>query len=144
MKNGNRFEQPSRRKGGRHDDNRSATKRKARRRGARRRRCSGPQYSGRGPPIGGHRDPHLGILHQSWRWVMLLKFSTHRTRVFPRSTAMMRADPHCSTTLRVSRLSRGRIAASSSSRLWYRLPIDFFRYLCQGIMTRLKYHRYLR
>ena len=83
MKNGNRFEQPSRCKGGRHNDNRSATKRKTRRRGARRRWCFGPQYSGLGPPIGDHRDPHLGIFHQSWRWVMLLKFFSTGRALFP-------------------------------------------------------------
>lgn len=91
MKNGNRFEQPSRCKGGRHDDNRSTSKRKTRRRGTRRRRCSSPQYSGRGPPIGSYRDPHLGIFHQSWRWVMLLKFFWRVARIFLIHSEVMHA-----------------------------------------------------
>lgn len=71
MKNGNQFfEHSSEREGGRHDDYRSAAEREARRRGAGCRCRSGPERRGSGRAIGGHRDSHLGILHQSWRWVI--------------------------------------------------------------------------
>jgi len=71
MKNGNRFFEHSsgRCEGGRHDDYRSAAEREARRRGAGRRRRVGPRRRGPRRSIGGHRDTHLGILLQSWRWV---------------------------------------------------------------------------
>jgi len=70
MKNGNRFLQHSSgRESSRHDDYRSAAKREARRRGAGRRWRLGPQRRRSGRAIRGHRDAHLGILYQSWRWV---------------------------------------------------------------------------
>lgn len=119
MKNGNRFEQPSRCKGGRHDDNRSTSKRKTRRRGTRRRRCSSPQYSGRGPPIGSYRDPHLGIFHQSWRWVMLLKFFW--SRVFSWFIVKW-----CTHRLRMPTTFSQLYRRLSSSWLRYRLLIDLF------------------
>lgn len=72
MKNGNQFfEHSSEREGGRHDDYRSAAERETRRRGAGCRCRSGPECRGSSRAIGGYRDSHLGILHQSWRWVIV-------------------------------------------------------------------------